>query len=482
MQKMFLITALSLFSYASNAQSLAGDGCGTVTTQEEMQAIYDFVQSNNAVKHKTTTTVDSIPLTIHIVSKDDGTGGYPLQNLFPLICNLNTRYAPVSMYFYIAWPIRFISNSSYYQHDFSTGYQMMQSNHVGQTTNVYLVEDPAGTCGYFSPGADGVAIGKKCAAVNSTTLVHELGHYFGLPHTFYGWENGNTPTMSKQELVRRGVGANCTTAGDGFCDTDADYLYNRWSCPYNGFNVLLDQTGDTLKPDPTLYMSYSDDACMTRFSTLQIGAMRNNLYNKRNYLRTKTATPYAAMSVPTVINPVNNMIYSNTKWISWNNVPGAEYYYVKITSAALPTVIRQEALTNNTYMNITMPLSAGANYLVTIVPLNGKNVCGTNTIGYPFSYSTALGVEDATAKDNKILVQPNPIINQASISITTLKKGNYSLQVYNMAGQLMQQQPEHHQGGSLNSTINMASFPNGVYTLAIVGEGFKAVEKMIVQH
>lgn len=482
MQKTLLIIALSLFSYAANAQSLAERGCGTVTTEAEMQAIYDFTQAHNSARNKTSAGVDSIPLTIHIVSKDDGTGGYPLQNLFPLICNLNTRYAPVNMYFYIAWPVKFISNSSYYQHSFSIGYQMMQSNNVAQTTNVYFVEDPAGTCGYFSPGADGVAIGKKCAAVNSTTLVHELGHYFGLPHTFLGWENGATPAINKQELVRRGTGANCTTAGDGFCDTDADYLGSRWTCPYNGFNVLLDPVGDTVKPDPTLYMSYSDDACMTRFSTLQIGAMQNNLYTKRNYLRLKTAPPYAAMSVPTVINPVNNMIYANTKWISWNNVPGADYYYVKITSAALPTVIRQEELTNNTYMNITMPLNAGANYLVTIVPLNGKNVCGTKSIAYPFSYSTTLGVEDATAKNNTILVQPNPVINQATISVASLKNGTYSLQVYNMTGQLMQQQAVLHHGGSLSSTVNMALLPNGVYTISLVGEGFKAVEKMIVQH
>lgn len=482
MRKIFLLIASAFLTHAAMAQSIAEQGCGTITSDEEMQPIYEYVRTLQSAKPKGTAGVDSIPLTLHIVTKDDGTGGYPLQNLFPLICNLNTRYAPASMYFYIAWPVRFINNTSYYTHNFTVGYQMMQTNNVTQTANVYFVQDPAGTCGYFSPGADGVAIGINCAAVNSTTLVHELGHFFSLPHTFRGWENGATPPAYQQEYVKRGVGANCTTAGDGFCDTDADYLGSRWACPYNGFNVLLDPLGDTVKPDPTLYMSYSMDACMTRFSPLQIGSMQNNLYGKRNALRLRPSTPYAALSTPNVFLPANKVMYSNTKYVMWNKVPGAQYYYIKITSAALPTVVRQEALTTDTFLNISIAMVNGGNYLATVVPLQEKNVCGAHTAAYTFSYNAALGVDDVTSQQSPLSMVPNPANTETKVQVSGVKKGAYAIRITNIAGQSILQQDLQHPGGTFSIPVSTQYLPNGIYSVRITGNGLSMVEKLVVQH
>ena len=61
-------------------------------------------------------------------------------------------------------------------------------------------------------------------ANNGSTLPHEVGHFYGLPHTH---DQGN-------ELVN---GSNCATAGDNFCDTPADPNLSgvvNSSCVYTG--------------------------------------------------------------------------------------------------------------------------------------------------------------------------------------------------------------------------------------------------------
>ena len=142
-----------------------------------------------------------------------------------------------------------------------------------------FVNDPAGACGYYSPFRDAIAIRKSCSAPNSTTLVHELGHFFSLPHTFNGWENGAVPT-NPEKVTRTGPSANCSSTGDKFCDTEADYQGERWFCPYN--DIKFDSNNDQYHPDSSIYMGYASDECMTRFSNMEIAAMQFNQSTRTN--------------------------------------------------------------------------------------------------------------------------------------------------------------------------------------------------------
>lgn len=86
--------------------------------------------------------------------------------------------------------------------------------------------------------------------VNDGLLPHEMGHYFGLLHTFETGYRG-------KELVN---GSNCSVAGDLICDTPADInpydanATNLVGCAYVG--TYTDSLGQRYRPDPRNIMSY----------------------------------------------------------------------------------------------------------------------------------------------------------------------------------------------------------------------------------
>ena len=43
--------------------------------------------------------------------------------------------------------------------------------------------------GYYSSQGDYVIVRKEELIKGNNTLSHEIGHFFSLRHTFYGWEN-----------------------------------------------------------------------------------------------------------------------------------------------------------------------------------------------------------------------------------------------------------------------------------------------------
>ncbi|MGB6035289.1 MAG: M43 family zinc metalloprotease, partial [Cryomorphaceae bacterium] len=104
-----------------------------------------------------------------------------------------------------------------------------------------------------------------------TTLEHEFGHIFDLAHTH--------ETAWGQELVTRtGPAANCTSAGDRFCDTPADPNISgdvSASCVYTGSGT--DANGDSYAPSTSNIMSYSRKECRVSFTPSQIEKMNNSV-------------------------------------------------------------------------------------------------------------------------------------------------------------------------------------------------------------
>ncbi len=144
--------------------------------------------------------------------------------------------------------------------------QLIVENHEAYRINFFFVQDITGAavqaCGFASLGGiglmeDGGVVIKKGDCNNPFTFTHEMGHYFGLLHTFEG--NGS-------ELVN---GDNCDTEGDLVCDTPADnyepgdavdlYVDEDNDCRF--INTDQDANGQYYRPDVGNIMSYYPCRC-----------------------------------------------------------------------------------------------------------------------------------------------------------------------------------------------------------------------------
>lgn len=216
-----------------------------------------------------------VPLQFHIVTKSDGTGGESLKDIRDNLCQLNLDYADLNVEFYIAGPVRYINEDLLYTNDFgATAAFFMGMNRIDGVVNIFIGDridngvSGGTTLGYFTPGLDVIYAIKSSVGANASTLTHELGHFFSLPHTFSGWENQRyddvmaagvtqrTPSSLPsgalvEKIARSGGSENCQIAADGFCDTDANYLFGFYGSAYNNG---CDYAGLAHDPDGVLFL------------------------------------------------------------------------------------------------------------------------------------------------------------------------------------------------------------------------------------
>lgn len=155
-----------------------------------------------------------------------------------------------------------------------------EDNHINMYfTNTVEVASLGQVGGYaYFPGGPDVALIKGGTPQEMKLIIsHELGHFFGLYHTFeddFG-----------AELVDA---SNCGTSGDLLCDTRADPYFNGG--PYasdNTCNVLpeaQDANGDWYMPPSNNIMSYYSANCTVKFSNQQLNRMVDQYLNFRSYL------------------------------------------------------------------------------------------------------------------------------------------------------------------------------------------------------
>ncbi|MCY7408754.1 MAG: zinc-dependent metalloprotease, partial [Chitinophagales bacterium] len=336
----------------------------------------------------------------------------------------------------------------------------------------YFVDDPAGYCGYFAYSPDALTVANSCSMPGSTTLAHELGHYFSLPHPFDKVNNIS-------EFVD---GSNCTVGGDLFCDTPADFLNYRWECPYNGDST--DQHGDQYDPDETLFMSYSSDHCANRFSAEETDAMINNLvFERGNLLDHPVPSTALITELPTLILPIDSADnVSNTfAEFSWSAVPNATFYNLQATKyynfgypLQLNVIVKGTAFTTW--------IEPNENWVWRVLPLNEGYTCGVYSGTGHFSSVQGTGLLTLPNATDQFSIYPSLISKGNSFSIVAeIDSGNpLHVEVYNVEGRKIIETERNVNAGSNVLSINASTLNAGLYLVNITINGISFQQKIII--
>lgn len=385
--KQFFFSVLALSTFSAFAQqtitntakahpvkSVHPNWCGSHDMGTYKPIFQSRPKNSTPISAGNRAAIQWIPVWYHVIGKNDGTGLPDMKDILDNHCEMNEDFNPFNIGFYIA-AIDTIKNTTLwnYQNNF-LGWQAFSQYNESNVCNIYVNGNLPGLCGFATfpgtaPAGGGIFLNGDCIGPSQKTIQHEMGHYLGLPHTF--------ESSDGIEFVN---GTNCSSAGDFFCDTPADFLDDRTPCPYTGLEQ--DINGDFYKDviDETLIMSYFFDECVNRFSTQQENEMVFVLNNDRDNLLNQPLPDLNPLPAPTFVTPVagdTTIVGNQPTTFRWNKVPGADFYILKV-SLTSPIIIYADTLMRDTSFTISgLPSNKTVNFRVRALSLG--NTCSNFT-------------------------------------------------------------------------------------------------------
>lgn len=500
--------------------------CGTGT--EDLHFIYENMMELRA-RHTNTLQVRGavayVPVCFHLVAKTDGTGRVNETKLLDMIDQWNKTYAAnnLELQFYIKY-LNNVNNDALFDAPRAlSGANKAFTVRKSDALNIFIcgtaddgTSPNSTTLAYYinrfssddAPyAADWVVMRyQEATRENSSTVEHEVGHLFGLPHTFNGFEctpfsptqaapcvplsvNCNGRNYVVEKAARTGADANCSSAGDGFCDTEPDYNFGftqgtDWRntnnpCVYNG--IAKDPTCVAVNPDEKNLMGYYI-GCENKFSPLQVAAMRNDYTNNfyRKYLRdgnvAQSTAPVGEAILQTPSN--NNATEGYTKVdFDWSDVPGAYGYIFEVSTFASFTgnvkrfVVYSSNLTLDSKNVGSAFLTANRGYYWQVRAF-GRYVTGTNfavsnkfTTGSVNAVTEIKGVADFT-------VSPNPVSTAQAVELrlTADKSFDAVAKWQNLAGQVVKSEKLRFETGLNAQLLDIVNLNPGMYILSLESE------------
>lgn len=417
-----LILCFILFTKSYSQQHVCGT---TITDQQDMEEMFARHGMQDAVFERG--DVIYIPVKFHLVGNNEGKGKVSYKAILNQLDILNRDYAVHNFKFYLKDGYNFsnIDNTTLYT-DPRNNENLLKPKKDPKAVNVFVVSTIGSgalnstVLGYYSPTNDFVVVIKGELDKKSNTLSHELGHFFNLRHTFYGWEeepyleatHGNPCLLNfapgTNIQVEKVSGSNCSVAGDNVCDTPPDYHfdinYGGSGCSFS--KIVRDKSGDTIKPMINNQMSYFSDCQKFEFTLGQENRMRTNYNNSaRAHLRSNYVPN--ADTLPTLTNFIypqdKDTAYNYTSVdFTWEGV-NADYYLLEIQSSTE----LYSYFTSNTFYNVT-DLKAKKTYFATVRAFN-DGYTGTNSVPTRFfTGDLQTGTDDTEDNNDFVNVYPNP--------------------------------------------------------------------------
>jgi len=211
----------------------------------------------------------------HVVLDGNGAMGVSESSIRNSILNLNTYFIKIGVNFELC-ELRTIPN---YRYDTliskARETELLANFVIPDRINVFYVDSIKEAAGKASTGGinrkTNVGIWLEKSALGA--IVHEMGHYWGLKHTF------------DNEIPENADHSNCATAGDGVCDTpvdpyikekDGDGVYLNGNCVF--INKDKDANGNYYDPDAFNIMSYYSCGTCMKFTNGQYQKMVETYY------------------------------------------------------------------------------------------------------------------------------------------------------------------------------------------------------------
>ncbi len=494
MQKLIFLTLGLYVSFVVNAQH---PHCGTF--DHKTKWLTQFQQRlEKGLVQKNLNEPLNIPMTIHLIGSDDGRGYLTIPTLLDALCTLNEDFEEWNIQFFIQ-DILYVANERWNSHaTFDIGREMVRANEVPNTFNIFFVSTAAGACGYANIDSYYSVVSKSCTGKGDHTWAHEIGHALSLNHTFYGWEaigdrdsstyNFNLPAPEKivyreaEVIVERVDGINCRVAADGFCDTEPDYLFNRWACNNNtrSRQQQTDPTGIAFNSDGSLIMSYAFDNCVSRFSEEQALAMRANLMEQKNGLG-RMAMPFGRIEQTTILplSPLDSgLVNAENGFLEWEAVEKATHYIVQVSRLpSFPIFDVNEVVTSN---RIELPdLQIGRRYFWRVRPFNYYASCVPFSTRFTFTSTTTTATKTIDLFDGiqiaPTLVRKNEPIH---IAFTMPIQEKVFIRCMDLNGNVLYRKDYH---GLTEVVLEVPTSIEGLYLLQVIVGKEQTIKKIIVQ-
>ncbi len=436
--------------------------------------------------------VTYVPIRFFLVADADGNGRGTEFSCLVALCNLNNAFEDMDIQFYLK-EFKYINNDWIYDDPQGwTGTQAIRNQCKYNALNLFVVNEIDGQSNgvilaYYQPPAGPNAnydyvVSRKSSLGDPRVLTHEIGHYFSLPHTFFGWEpqpwdaaiNGNPVTQywapNGSTIVELVDGSNCNIAADAICDTPADYLFGPSnSCTYDP--VCMDKNNDVLMPQIDNYMNYFDGCSEYFFTVQQEQEINNSLFsNNRNYIRPNyTPNTSEITEQPEEIFPENNqqLDYYNNVTLTWTDV-GADYYIIDMFSG--PTSFRRVVSTNSvTWVD---ELSPDKSYFWKILAFNEGYTCQSFT-GL-IKFRTGENTTDVNEIDEVTTwsIVPNPVkaSQNLQINVNADEAFEANIAMVSLTGQVLNQVDYEFPSGNSTYELPVNAIPSGVYMVVVRSE------------